>query len=539
VAHLAYEEIISYVKANLSNGYSAEAIRQSLINGGYPSNIVDYSVSQAVYEMSNNQADSSSSSASPSSSYTENVSASAQNQQFVQYVSQMLIRGYTPDVIKSYLIGLGYPIGYVQSALDDARRPTAEIKHTISFSPTTIIAIFLTFVVLGGVGIFSYKFFLGGSPDKLLDYTITIDISEVKPGEFIAFTDKFANLGTTKSYDVTVEHSIESSATNKIIDRWQETVAIDRLENTNGKRKIAVNVKPGDYILRGLITYEGKKAMAFERFTVTGQGSGGQTGTEVDEPSCVDGIKNQGETKTDCGGPCQPCIDKPTCTDGFRNQDETGIDCGGSCKVCPEEPNCIDKIKNQGETGTDCGGPCPKCMTEQPINLTNKVVINIGDASYDYDKVAKVEQMGKLNENESVQICKSVVQDRKQADCFMKLSTIFNSSKYCRPINISTKRDVCYMYFVNQRDYSVCNEITQPYTKRACTSLQQVNKYYTNSTSGMPTGYAVSGLRSSPSPIVNTTSIESITNGGSSGLNGTFEINNTLVLNDTSILNNS
>ncbi len=48
-------------------------------------------------------------------------------------------------------------------------------------------------------------------------------------------------------------------------------------------------------------------------------------------PSCSDGIKNQGETGIDCGGPCPACTNGPTCSDGIQNGDEEGVDCGGSC----------------------------------------------------------------------------------------------------------------------------------------------------------------------------------------------------------------
>jgi hypothetical protein len=48
--------------------------------------------------------------------------------------------------------------------------------------------------------------------------------------------------------------------------------------------------------------------------------------------NCSDGIANQGEKYTDCGGPCQAC---PTCYDSIQNQGETGIDCGGGvCVPC-------------------------------------------------------------------------------------------------------------------------------------------------------------------------------------------------------------
>jgi len=44
--------------------------------------------------------------------------------------------------------------------------------------------------------------------------------------------------------------------------------------------------------------------------------------------TCNDNIQNQGETGTDCGGPCIACA---SCNDDIQNQNEIGIDCGGVC----------------------------------------------------------------------------------------------------------------------------------------------------------------------------------------------------------------
>ncbi|MBU0762121.1 MAG: hypothetical protein KKD39_03785 [Candidatus Altiarchaeota archaeon] len=47
--------------------------------------------------------------------------------------------------------------------------------------------------------------------------------------------------------------------------------------------------------------------------------------------SCDDGVKNQGETGIDCGGPCDPCN---SCNNRIKDGDEESIDCGGS--ICPD-----------------------------------------------------------------------------------------------------------------------------------------------------------------------------------------------------------
>jgi len=54
----------------------------------------------------------------------------------------------------------------------------------------------------------------------------------------------------------------------------------------------------------------------------------------------------------------------PSCNDHTQNQGETGTDCGGPCPPC----HCFDGVPNNGETGTDCGGTCPfTCTNDGPI----------------------------------------------------------------------------------------------------------------------------------------------------------------------------
>ncbi len=134
-------------------------------------------------------------------------------------------------------------------------------------------------------------------------------------------------------------------------------------------------------------------------------------------PTCSDGVVNQGESGTDCGGTssCARCgtglgctvptdclngvcgssntCSASTCVDTVQNEQETDVDCGGpncssSTTACPNgkicktgtdclefwcvvtsgttgictHPTCSDTVQNGAESDVDCGGTCPaKC----------------------------------------------------------------------------------------------------------------------------------------------------------------------------------
>jgi hypothetical protein len=73
-------------------------------------------------------------------------------------------------------------------------------------------------------------------------------------------------------------------------------------------------------------------------------------------PTCSDGLRNEGESDVDCGGPCPPCPEFGSCN--------TGTDCvTGACALnhfygpglrCVAA-TCVDGVQDNGETHVDCG----------------------------------------------------------------------------------------------------------------------------------------------------------------------------------------
>lgn len=101
------------------------------------------------------------------------------------------------------------------------------------------------------------------------------------------------------------------------------------------------------------------------------------TGTEA---TCSDGETNQGESDTDCGGPCSDCEAGDMC--GSGDDCVSGVCSTGTCRkylienftgssssnvISKPEPTCSDGRKNNGESDIDCGGfnclPCEETKT--------------------------------------------------------------------------------------------------------------------------------------------------------------------------------
>jgi len=431
---LANEQLVQYIKNQLQSGYGAEAIKQHLLQNSYPAEVIDISMQQALSDKSQQQVQQStqqqeSKQQQPTSQQpSPHTQQSSGNPQLTQYIRQQLQQGYSQEMIEDSLLSKGYSHSMIQASMNDINEPVREVKHTIGISGSTILLVIIIFLGIGLLGWGGYRLFSG--EDKLLDYTIEIDNKEVELGGYLYYTNRFTNMGSKKSFDIIVEHKIENRKTNEVLDEWGEELAIDQLHNVNSKRRI--DAEPGEYILRGIVKYDDKTARAFDRFSVV-------------------------ESAVEPGPGTEP------------------------------EPSCYDNMQNQGEEDVDCGGPCDPCEEEKPEPQAEPIIID--DSGSDLDKITKVEMLGTTNPSESEKLCKGVVQNRRRDDCFLKLSNILNSSRYCQDIESDSKKDVCYMYFVNQHDYDVCEYITNSYIQRSCFSLQQINSLINTDNSGLPADY--------------------------------------------------
>jgi Cys-rich repeat protein len=93
------------------------------------------------------------------------------------------------------------------------------------------------------------------------------------------------------------------------------------------------------------------------------------TGDVCQVPTCTDGEQNGMETDVDCGGPlCDSTGHQCPVGDKCLIADDCVSLLCDAMNLCPA-PSCMDGVKNGGETGIDCGNTavtgCPPCIVGQ------------------------------------------------------------------------------------------------------------------------------------------------------------------------------
>jgi len=370
--------------------------------------------------------------------------------QLAGFVRQNLSRGYDAASIRSHLLASGYTSGVIDAAMNAGGAHT--VHHVIHFSGKSILMLLGLIVIIAATG---GIFFLSNSePERLLDYELTVGSYEIKPGETLIFTNNFVNLGTKRKYDIYVDYKVTNILSREEIAVKGETIGVSTVDRSARTIDIPEDVPAGKYRLEGIARYGDDSASSYVNFNII---------RPTDEETCTDGIRNQDEEDVDCGGVCTKCRLAETCFDGVMNQNEDQIDCGGVCKECDKPvETCFDNILNQDEKGIDCDGICRPCET--PLIIPDNKVI-----------LGKVKTMGNKNENESLRLCNTIDNTKLRDECFMTISKNYNTTVYCAMIQSDSMLNICYVFFVQKGDYSVCEKIKDVYIKRSCESLRQYN----------------------------------------------------------------
>ncbi|MBI1935733.1 hypothetical protein HYS31_04810 [Candidatus Woesearchaeota archaeon] len=385
----------------------------------------------------------------------------------VDYVKGMLQKGYSVSAIRNAMLKYGYTDKDVNDAIDEVNNPT--VRHELHLSKATVFVVIFAVIAIVGAAVFIY--YPDKAQSKLLDLNLEPLSTTAAPGESISFVKELSNMGSSTRYDVVITQEILNQATFEIVTGKTETRAIETFGSTQTQIEIPLNTKPGNYLLRAIVEYDGKKAVA----TLPVKVIAGQ------KQSCFDGVKNQDEEKTDCGGQCSPC----TLNEGCNDNDSCTNDLleNGLCINKPIIPCCGNSIC---ETDEKCDEDCR--ATGQPNTLENIEEIgelaktNPGSALQECNKVEvsdlRDECIGKIGEvQRSRNYCSQVKNSRTRDLCYSNVAQLSKDSTSCEGISSDGIRDHCYMTFaLDYKDYSACDKLINSQLKQSCDYLRQLNE---------------------------------------------------------------
>ncbi|MBI2656129.1 hypothetical protein HYX03_00130 [Candidatus Woesearchaeota archaeon] len=407
----------------------------------------------------------------------------------IDYVKSLMQKGYDASTIRDVLSKYRYSSAEIDEAINSSFKPT--IRHEIHLSHTTVLVIVFIFASL--LGIASFFYYSPNSETKLLDLNLEPVTTTAEPGESIIFLKELSNLGSSKRYDVVIKQEIIEPKTSKVITQKIETRAIETFGSTQTKILVPKDTKAGDYILRAIIEYDDKKAVATLPVKIVEFGKSANIEDFRDrgiakqfplKETCIDGIKNQNEEGIDCGGVCKACEiqalecnDNNPCTnDVIENNaciNKPIVPCCGN-NVCEEQENCaadckkpelpaaistesLDEIKELAKA--DPGNALKKCNQIEVPDLKDTCIGNIGEVQ--------------RNKNYCSQITNARIKDL----CYSNIAKSINDNSLCDQISIDSRKDSCYMTFVlDNKDYSVCDKITNKQLRQSCESLRQLNE---------------------------------------------------------------
>lgn len=351
----------------------------------------------------------------------------------VDYIKSQLQKGYAISTIKDVMLKYGYTSKDIDDAVNGVYHPA--IRHEIHLSKSTIIAIVFIFASLIGIIVFFY-YNPTKEPEQLLDLNLEPVKTEAEAGSDVVFIKELSNLGSSKRYDVVIKQEIIEPKTFKVITEKTETRAIETFGATQTKMPIPKDTKQGNYILRTIVEYDNKKAVATLPIKVIAKKEA--EFVPVKELECND--NNQ-------------------CTEDFIEKNEQSA-CIEDCaeELSPEEiPLTIEEIKETAK-----GNPSralQQCNQLDVPELKDACIANIGE----------------VQQNSAY--CDKIESERIKDSCYSNVAKLTNDNSLCAEISTESRKDSCYMTFVlDNKDYSVCNKLNNSALRNSCESLRQLNE---------------------------------------------------------------
>lgn len=376
----------------------------------------------------------------------------------VDYIKTQLQKGYSISSIRDVMLRYGYTNKDVDDAVNEVYHPT--IRHEIHLSGATILAVIVIFTTLAGSVLFFYY-----NPQKtteLLDLNLEPVKTTVEPGESIVFLKEISNLGSSKRYDIVIKQEIIDQKTFEVVTEKTETRAIETFGSTQTQILVPKETKPGSYILRAIVGYDNKKAVATLPVKVTSAKSKSEEKTKPEVSAAENEIV---------------CDDNNLCTDdavenGVCISRQITPCCGNN--ICEGQESCDADCQKDEPSGLTSAGTIDEIKELAKVN-PSKAMQQCNKIDVPDLKDSCIGNIGEVQRNKNY--CVQIYNARTKDLCYSNIAKAVNDKSICSEISTDGIKDSCYMTFVlDNKDYSVCDKITNKALRQSCESLKQLNE---------------------------------------------------------------
>jgi len=384
--------------------------------------------------------------------------------QLLSYVQEQLAKGYKPESIKTTLIRQGYSPALVEGVIESVGKqgpgPAAalgKINPEKSVLPKMMIIVVAIGLIIAGAIIIPG---MVKPKEALLDVSATPEKLIYSPGEQLSFTLEVINMGSEERFDINLNYRVLDKASNIIAQR-EKTTAISTSTSFHETVDLPDNMKPGDYTLNVFANYGTRTATSAFSFGVE------KAAVVTPKASCNDKTKNQDEIGPDCGGICGGYW-----YDGSCHATEKG----GEVVVIA---SCNDKILNQDEVGVDCGGVCGGYWYDGSCHAAQKTpttTIKVEPEPSFARKMIDVSRLAKTSPEQAKTTCLAMEKVNEKDICLKTVAQSSDKVQYCDLMTDPDERDNCYIPFFMAGDYTLCERITDPQSKKSCETLREIQQ---------------------------------------------------------------
>ncbi len=397
----------------------------------------------------------------------------------VSYIRSALLRGGDANSVRIALLKSGYPPEQVEAAFREAQR--IDVHHHFHFSPPLIGLMVAVLIAALGFGYFIYSSNAVGKPSALLDLNLEPLQVSAAPGEELIVLKEVTNMGSLRGFDVELQTDLVDPKTGSIAASKTETRAIETIGSTQTRLLVPAKTLPGEYILRTIAEYSGKRAVASLRVTVTPNTIQENTretlGNDQEGDNKSEQVKNNQEEGAGQNSEPKECNDSNPCTiDSSRE---------GKCAFEPFAPCCGNGLCEQDEF---CMADCPNQNAleatpglKQSVTLDEIRFTATTDPKKAMQECAKQEipdyrdscfsSVAKVSKDSNS--CAPIINERIKDVCFSEVAKVALDSSICGNVVREERKDSCYLSFVlDYKDYSVCEKIVNENLRQSCNALK-------------------------------------------------------------------